>query len=551
MPSHRPAPTSSGRRRLLQGLTGACALLLGTPSRSDVAPAAVCTSGASTHPLLPARGRGYLGRLRMDGTPLRLRAGAAPALPPGIAHGKLAYRAQHSGTSFVNPTLVVRRGDTMRVTLDNALDRPTIVHWHGLTLDTRNDGSGSILAAPGERYEYAFEVRNRAGLYWYHPHPHGDTARQVHDGLFGLLEVEDDDEIALRRALDLAPGSTELTLVLQDRTPGEPYAATPEQGVHGYFGDAMYVNGIACAHLDVATRLYRLRLLNACNARTLLLGLRTAAGSAVPFQVIGTDGGLLDAPMRCDATFLAAAERIDLLVDLRDAGVGDALVLETRAFDPMHAELAPPQPSDAGASQAGDAHAHHRPAAGGDAHAGHGASAWPEGTSRDILVLRVRERVRYDRPVPARLSTVPALDVAGATERPLRLGYKSGRWRINDRVFAMGETPIEVARGTTEVWLLRNYFNSMPHAMHLHGFGFTVLERETSPDPVRKLALDDKGRLAGDLGRKDTVLVWPGESVRIGLRFDLPFPGAQTYVFHCHNLEHEDGGMMLGVKVSA
>jgi suppressor of ftsI/bilirubin oxidase len=100
------------------------------------------------------------------------------------------------------------------------------------------------------------------------------------------------------------------------------------------------------------------------------------------------------------------------------------------------------------------------------------------------------------------------------------------------------------------VWLLRNYFNSMPHAMHLHGFAFHVLERETSPDAVRALAVDDKGRLAGDLGQKDTVLVWPGESVRVGVRFDMPFTGPQTYVFHCHNLEHEDGGMMLGVKVA-
>jgi len=549
MPSHRPAPRSPGRRRLLQGLTGACALLLGSPSRSDVAAAALCTRGASTQPLPPSRAQGYLGRLRMDATPLRLRAGAAPVLPRGITHGGLAYTAQHGGAGFVNPRLVVRRGETMRVTLDNALDRPTIVHWHGLTLDTRNDGSGSILAAPGERYDYVFEVRNRAGLYWYHPHPHGDTARQMHDGLFGLLEVEDDDEIALRRALDLTPGTSELTLVLQDRTPGETYARTPEEGVHGYFGDALYVNGVTCAHLDVATRIYRLRLLNACNARTLLVGLRTAGGSAVPFHVIGTDGGLLEAPVRCGATFLATAERLDLVVDLRDAAIGDALVLETRAFAPMHAEFAAPEPAAAAAAQPGDSHAHHHADATAGPHAGH-VSAWPEGAPRDILVLRVRRRVAYDRPLPARLSTVPAIDVAGATERPLRLGYKSGQWRINDRVFAMGETPIETARGTTEIWLLRNYFNSMPHAMHLHGFAFGVLERETSPDPVRALAIDAKGRLAGDLGHKDTVLVWPGESVRVGVRFDLPFPGPQTYVFHCHNLEHEDGGMMLGVKVS-
>jgi suppressor of ftsI/bilirubin oxidase len=152
--------------------------------------------------------------------------------------------------------------------------------------------------------------------------------------------------------------------------------------------------------------------------------------------------------------------------------------------------------------------------------------------------------------VPQKLSTITPLDVAGARERPLRLGFNKGLWRINDRVFVMGETPIEVTRGSTEIWLLRNYYTSMPHAMHLHGFHFEVLERETSPDFVKSLALDAHGRLATDLGHKDTVLVWPGESVRIGVRFDMPFAGDQTYVFHCHNLEHEDGGMMLGVKVA-
>ena len=85
--------------------------------------------------------------------------------------------------------------------------------------------------------------------------------------------------------------------------------------------------------------------------------------------------------------------------------------------------------------------------------------------------------------------------------------------------------------------------------MHLHGFHFAVLERETSPEFVAALAIDDHGRLASDLGRRDTVLVWPGESVRLGIDFAMPFADAQTYMFHCHNLEHEDGGMMLGVRV--
>jgi suppressor of ftsI/bilirubin oxidase len=178
------------------------------------------------------------------------------------------------------------------------------------------------------------------------------------------------------------------------------------------------------------------------------------------------------------------------------------------------------------------------------------ASAWPEGGPHRLLALRVRERVRYERKLPSTLARIAPIDVAGARERPFRFGYNKGRWRINDRVFVMGETPVEVARDTTEVWLLRNYHTSMPHAMHLHGFHFEVLERETSPDFVAALAVDERARLPSDLGRKDTLLVWPGESVRVAIRFALPWPAAQTYMFHCHNLEHEDGGMMVGVRVA-
>src|SRR5205085_3959695 len=97
------------------------------------------------------------------------------------------------------------------------------------------------------------------------------------------------------------------------------YTPTPADLIHGFFGDAPYVNGVACAHLDVASRVYRFRLLNACNARTLCLAFRDAVGGRIPFTVIGNDGGLLASPQRADQVFCAAAERLDLLVDLRDA----------------------------------------------------------------------------------------------------------------------------------------------------------------------------------------------------------------------------------------
>ena len=546
-----PQPSSAAlaqRRRVLQALVALGAASTAPATRSGDAARApeACTSGAQWSQRLFIPGdRGYLARVALGDAPLALRATRSRGLPAQVVHGPLAYTLRSGAREFVNPTLVVRRGQRLRMTLDNALDAPTITHWHGLSVDTNNDGGGLTLAAPGQRYEYAFDVRNRGGLYWYHPHPHGASAGQVHDGLYGALEVHDDDEAALRSALDLTPGSTELMLVLQDRRDGRAYAASAMDTLHGYLGDDLCVNGVPCAWHGVATRLYRLRMLNACNARTLLLTFRTAGGTRVPFLLIGSDGGLLASPQRCEQAFFAAAERLDILLDLRAMPVGETVVLESLAFDAMHANVAPA--SRQGAEPVQPQHEH---ASTASATVAPRTASWPEGAPRPLLQFRVGERIDYTRRVPERLSAIEPIDVAGARERPLRLGFNKGRWRINDRVFAMGETPIEVARDSTEVWLLRNYYTSMPHAMHLHGFQFEVRERETSPDFVSSLKIDDRGRLATDLGYKDTVLVWPGESVRLAIRFALPFPGEQIYMFHCHNLEHEDAGMMLGVKVA-
>ncbi len=529
----------------MQGLAALGAFAATWPARSDLAQDdSFCSTVNRTARRLYVPGdNGYLGRLSPRGQALTLTAGPAGLLPATLTTGDLGIAARHGGRRYVNPTLVLQRGERMRATLVNALDEPTIVHWHGLAVDTRNDGNGSILVAPGERFGYDFTVSNRSGMYWYHPHPHGRTAPQTYGGLYGVLMVEDDEERALRAALDLSPGTTEIPLVLQDRRAGTGYAPTPADLIHGFLGDDLFVNGTHCPYLDVATRLYRFRVLNACNARTLSLAFRTATGTPIPFTLIGNDGGLLPAPVQCTQAFVATAERIDVLVDLRHAAVGETVVLHTLAFDAMHVEGAVSAPADPAAME----HAMHQsPVEQDHAHAG----TWAEGAARSLLELRVRKRMAYDRRIPDKLSAIARIDTANAHERSLRLGFAKGRWRINDRVFEMGVTPIEVARGTVETWLLRNYHASMPHAMHLHGFAFEVQTRETGPDAIAALAVDAQGRLPTDLGRKDTVLVWPGESVRVAIDFTHPFPGPQTYMFHCHNLEHEDAGMMLGVAVA-
>ena len=504
--------------------------------------------GATPRPLFVPGDAGFLGRLAPGEETLSLRAAALRPADAAAESVTLGYLANQGGRAFINPTLVLRPGQRVRIDFDNGLDEATIVHWHGLAVDTHNDGAGLTVAAPGGHYGYDFTVRNRGALYWYHPHPHGLTAGQAYRGLFGALEITDDDEAKLRATLELVPGQSEIALLLQDRR-GSDYAASAMDKMHGYLGDTVFVNGTACPYLDVATRVYRFRILNASNARTYRLGWKTASGAPLPFTLIGNDGGLLAAPRTCAEAFLATAERLDMLLDLRDLDVGESVLLDTRSFDPMHGEMGEMAPGAMDHAAMDMPMPMPMPAQAADHTAMHHGGAFPEGSAKSLLQLRVRTKTAYSARLPATLSSPPAIDIAGASQRSFRLGMAKGRWRINDLVFVMGETPIVVKRNTVETWLIRNYFNSMPHAMHLHGFGFEVLARETSPDQLAPLKVDAQGRLATDLGRKDTVLIWPGESVRLAIDFSCPFPGEQTYMFHCHNLEHEDGGMMLGVKV--
>lgn len=532
MPS---TPPSSNRRQWLR-LTAAgtaCALLPASWPTLRAAAAqseAGCgTDGAFTQPLFVSGSDGMFGRLALGAEALTLEARAR-----GNA---LEFKARVAARQFSNPTLLTSTGDRVKIRLDNALTEPTVAHWHGLSMDAHNDGNGESVVTPGGHFDYAFTVTNRSGLYWYHPHPHGATARQVHRGMFGLIEVNDDDERSLRRALDVSPGTTELTLILQDRRVGDRdrYAPAPEDELYGWYGCVPHVNGVLRPFHTVVGRRYRLRILNASNARTYRLALRGDNGAVLPLTLLGTDGGLLERGVACTQLLLSPAERVDVLVDFSGIAMGGFAILESRAFDAMQAVATAPIPSPVDAS-----HGHDGP---------HTTDALPDGAPFDLMLFRITARGDAAPALPSRLSRLPAMAADADNARPLRLGFAKGRWRINDRIYEPTATPIEVPRGARESWLLRNYHASAPHAMHLHGFQFRVLERETSPEFLAPLTVDAQARLPTDLGLKDTVLVWPGESVRIAIDFRHPFAGSQMYLLHCHNLEHEDAGMMLRVKV--
>src|SRR5256886_6858386 len=242
------------------------------------------------------------------------------------------------------PILFARRGESFDGVIENALPQPTTVHFHGLTLPEAADGAGFDPIEPGTRKRVRFEVKNRSGLYWFHPHPHGFTAEQVYAGLTGLLVVTDEDDDALDAALALAPGNRLALAIAEARVVGgaiRPYAPSVEDCLHGWLGNRALVHGQLDAGWIVRPGWVRLQLLNACSARGLLLAFRDGE-TLVPFHLLGTDGGLLAAPRELERVFLYTGERVDIAIDLRGRR---ALVAVSLEVDPRpHTPCAGPRP---------------------------------------------------------------------------------------------------------------------------------------------------------------------------------------------------------------
>jgi FtsP/CotA-like multicopper oxidase with cupredoxin domain len=465
------------------------------------------------------------------------------------------------------PLLRVQRGQNVRIELVNELPESTIIHWHGLYVPAAMDGHPRNAIGRGGRYVYEFQVRNRAGTYWFHPHPDGRTGKQVYFGMAGLLIVSDDEE----SAAGLPVGDYDIPLVIQDRrfdddnqliylsdddSPrmmGEAAAGRGMDGMMGrdgmmsrgmagdmgsmmarmmgFLGDRILVNGKPDYVLPVETRAYRLRLLNGSNTRIYKL----AWSDGAPMTVIGTDGGLLEKPLTRPYVTLAPAERVELWADFGNQSIGAERTLQSLSFT-------------------GDM------AMGGMMGGGMMESMMgnlPNGAPFPILKARVERRSTAKVALPQRLSAIPTPRPQDAINfrKPKAFDITMGMmiWGINGRSFEMeGVTGEETVRlDTTEIWEFRNdaetgMMGMMAHAMHVHGLQFKVLERSVKP----RFSSDRDSVSAGyvDAGWKDTVLVMPGERVRILLRFE-PYPG--LFLYHCHMLEHEDSGLMRNYLIKA
>ncbi len=424
----------------------------------------------------------------------------------GLVEKGNATVLQEIPDSYLGPTLHLQRGQKVRLTLSNELPMPTIIHWHGLHLPEEMDGHPRYAIEEGTSYTYEFEVTNRAGTYWYHPHPHRMTGGQVYYGLAGLFIIHDETEAIY----NLPSGEFDLPFVIQDRTFTQDnqlqYVDNGHQIMVGYWANNLLVNGQLNFEQEVATSAYRLRLLNGSNARIY----KIAWDDGSPLTVIGSDGGLLAAPETYDYIVLAPAERADLWVDFSSDDLGKTHRLQALPFEGGNRETV------------------------------------------DLIPFVVSKQVPQSFELPPEFAPL-AFHQASETinfDNPRQFNFFVNHMTptIDGRVFEMDAVTDEetVKLNTKEIWELTNDMNQsgFPHPIHVHGLQFQVLERFINDENRALWDSVKEGYI--DSGWKDTVLLMPGERVHILLKFE-DFAG--TYLYHCHNLEHEDGGMMRNFQI--
>ncbi|HET6935556.1 MAG TPA: multicopper oxidase domain-containing protein [Candidatus Angelobacter sp.] len=474
--------------------------------------------------------------------------------------------------AWPGPTIEVRSGVPVKIKFHNdalptthplpvdftihgsEADKPqvrNVVHAHGMKVMPESDGypeawispdgiTGPVLYNPDP---FVYPNDQQSTLLWYHDHTLGITRLNMIMGLAGAYIIRD----AVEDSLKLPKGQFEIPLIIQDRlfNPDGTFlypvavGGTHQFWIPEFFGDTMCVNGKAWPVLDVEPRRYRFRMLNGCNARFLNMTLvqtdktGNPHGMAGPaFFIIGTDGGLLPAPVALTTLLQAPAERFDVIIDFTGRG-GQTFVLKNNG----------PAPYPGGG----------------------------EVVPTEVMMFRVSKPLSSPDTsvIPPVLNPAP-LNISPASATRTRDVVLTELDRASDGFPIIGlldnknwDDPVteDPKVGATEIWNMINDTGD-GHPKHIHLVQFQVLSRQ----PFDQNKFDNTGQL-NLLGQpqapapeeqnayKDVVKAYPGTVTKLIMKFDMP-KGAQIvpgqrykYVWHCHILEHEDNEMMRPMDV--
>lgn len=463
--------------------------------------------------------------------------------------------------NYLGPILNYTQGQKVRIYYHNALSAPSIIHWHGLHVPQSSDGHPMYALNAGETFVYEFEVLNRAGTSFYHSHTHEYTGGQVFKGLAGIITVTDAEE----QKLDLPKGEYDLPFVIQDRRFNKNNQLHYLSGMHermtGFLGDTILVNGTPKAHFPVKSRAYRFRAVNGSNSRIYKLGW----DDGTPLTAIGTDAGLLAKPEIRPYIMLAPGERVDLWMDFSGRSVGSDRIMYSLPYEgamPPSIEKSRLGDKSVGMDMEGGM-------MGGMGMSGHHLG---QGDKFPIATFSVTEKVSDSPVLPKKLAHIQRLTERNVDNKkpiPIGISMKPMRPQLNGKSFSMNRV-LDLERidlgSTKKIKIFHDHgpmkmdankkmnkdmdmqnsssmdsgmMMSMAHPIHLHGQQFQVLSREIEGMRQEEYKTVSEGFI--DSGWKDTVLVMPGEEIIIAKPFE-DFKG--LFLYHCHNLEHEDLGMM-------
>jgi blue copper oxidase len=421
-----------------------------------------------------------------------------------FVEGKPAPSYGYSGP-VLGPAIRLRRGDEVEMTVENALDVDTTVHWHGLRVPGDVDGGPHQIIKSGGTWRPRLRIDQPASTAWFHPHLHHDTARQVYMGLTGLIMVDDGSDARL--GLPHAYGIDDLPIILQDRSFESDgsllYDLDPLTIQYGLRGNTMIANGVVGPVARVPSGLVRLRILNAANAQNFDLRFSDRR----EFHVIASDAGFLSAPVALTQLRISPAERFEILVDFANR---KPVALET----------------------------------GPDTAMGIFGAVSEANAAEFVSIMRFEPTATAAaivKEIPSRLIEPVAADPNRAIrhreflldsgicggQRPTEMGVLPGMC-INGKTHDMTRIDVETGLGTLEVWEIVSI--GMAHPFHVHGAAFRILSLDGAPPPAH---------LAG---WKDVVLV--EDKAELLVAFNHRATLQHPFMYHCHILEHEDAGMM-------
>ena len=412
----------------------------------------------------------------------------------GIKTEVLAYNGTVPGQM-----IEVMEGDKFKVTFRNKIvGQDSTIHWHGLEVPPDQDGNPAQPVASGQERVYEFEIpQGSAGSYWYHPHPHGNTAEQVYRGLAGVFLVRPKSDPLPQELGDTVLIISSISL----NSDGSIADNTMTDIMNGREGDHVLVNGAKQPVLTLAPGTNRrFRLYNATNGRFLKLSFEGHT-----MTLVGTDGGLIAAPVAgLKELLLAPAERAEVVVNFQKTPGAFKLVSLTHE----RGWMGPGKPSE---------------------------------STLAVMSINLAGPATASTPLPTKLRDI--VDLVGPTatkqlEFSETMGMGNGMMNmgflIDGKSFDMNRVDQRSKLGDVELWEIKNT-SGMDHPFHIHGGQFQIVERElggTKTPPAF-------------IGWKDTVNIADKEIVRVKMR--QAFAGLRMY--HCHILEHEDAGMMGTLQV--